>query len=67
MTFLGSKTNVAQFVSVLLHILSHALQLITITKVGLSEDWSVRIVTDGSLDDIVGRTAQTYSLRRINT
>lgn len=67
MYFTGNRTDVAQFVSVLLQILSQGLQSTTITKLVTSEGWSVLIVTDGSLDDIVKRTARTYSLQPINT
>lgn len=66
MTYYGSNLTVAQFVSALLQVLPPGLQLITITKTGSSEDWYVRIVTDGSLDDIVKRTAQTYCLQPMN-
>lgn len=67
MYFTGNRTDVAQFVSVLLQVLSLGLRSTTVTKLASSEDWSVLIVTDGSLDDIVKRTARTYSLQPMST
>jgi hypothetical protein len=62
MIFYGSSMNVAQFVSVIIPVFLSDLQSITITKLEKSGDFSVSIVTDTELADIVARTARVYSL-----
>jgi len=64
--FFGSKMDAARFVADML--LSSELNSASITIItrGRSEDCSVLIVTDMSLEGIAVTRAQIYSLRRIS-
>lgn len=67
MTFFGSKTIVVQFVADLIIRLRPVSVSITIMTRGSSEDYSVSIVTDTSLESIVLGRATSFSLTRIDT
>jgi hypothetical protein len=62
MTFTGSKTDVVQFVNVLLYHFALALQSITITTPEKLEVYSVTIVTDVLSGDTVREMGIAYSL-----
>jgi hypothetical protein len=67
MIFYGSKTLVVQFVSdLILHLKPDSVS-ITITTRGSSEDYSVSIVTDTSLESIVLGRANFFCLMHMNT
>ncbi len=67
MIFYGSKTTVAQFVKDLLLDSRLDSALITITCRGSSEDCSVHIATDTSLEDSVSAAAKIYSTALLYT
>jgi len=66
MNYSLSNEDAALFVSDLLMDLDYALQSITITKLDISGDYSVRIATGISLEDTVKDWVQKhYGLRQI--
>lgn len=67
MTYYGNKKVVAQFVGDLLMDSRLTLASITVITQGSSEDCSVRIVTDTSLEDIVSAMAAIYSVALLST
>lgn len=67
MTFYGNKMAVAQFAKDLLLHSELNSALITITIRGTSEDCSVHIAIDTSLEDTVSALAQIYSTALIST
>jgi len=67
MNYLGRRKDVVQFVKELLRHSKEDSVSITITKPEKSEDCSVSIATDTSLEDTVKTLAASYSGLRINT
>lgn len=67
MTFYGSKMAVVRCAIDLQVNSGGDSRSITITRVGLSEVFSVSFVTDGLSDDTVKKLGQTYSLRATHT
>lgn len=66
-SFIGSKEVVARFVADILMDSRFDSASITIITLARSEDCSVRIATDTSLEDIVWEKAMTYFDPRTNT
>lgn len=63
MIFFADRTTVVQFAADILRFLGPACASITITTLTRSEVYSVRIVTDTSLEDTVLIKARRYSWR----
>lgn len=67
MKFTGNRVAVALFVADIVMYLEYDFQSITIITQGSSEDYSVQIAIDTSLEDIVKKLAQKHSLQPIST
>jgi hypothetical protein len=67
MIFLGSKTNVVEFVRDIVAHSNNDYQSIMIMPRARSEDCYVLIATDTSSEDTVETMAQNYLLERITT
>lgn len=67
MTFTGNNVDAARFVTDIVTTFDDDSLSITIITRGSSEDCSVHIVTDTSLEDTVKKTAQFYYLQPTNT
>lgn len=67
MIYYGAKMDVVQFATKLQLLSEEVWPLITVTKLGSSEVYSVSGVINMLSEDTVEKLAQTYSLRPTNT